>query len=196
MNKTLIILNGPPGCGKDTLADYIRETFGWLKLEFKGALRLDTARLFHTTLDVIREHESRKEIPSQTFLHPDTHVPMSLRQALIYTSECVMKRTYGPNIYGRRLAETFLSVPNDIAICSDGGFEGEIVPLLESGIKVRVLRLHRTGHTFAHDSRNYISGEFVLAMSEDGFDISVSDFHNDAPYARYVADGAAAVFNL
>lgn len=194
--KVLIILNGPPSCGKDTLANALYEQFGWEKVEFKAALRDDVCQVFHTTLDVLRNHETRKEERSNAFIHPETGEALSLRQALIYTSEEVIKPTYGKKHYGQRLCDKLLASDSEMFVCSDGGFTDEILPLVEADIKVRILRIHRPGYTYAGDSRSYIPEDFVIALSEDGYDIAMADFTNSDTYAKFIEQGTQAALGL
>lgn len=188
--KTILILNGPPGSGKDTLADALVEAFGWQKVEFKAALRQDTASPFDVSLESLRALESTKEIPNPLLRHPETNEPMSLRQALIYTSEGVIKPKHGKMYYGQRLAETVSASDASFFICSDGGFDHEIIPLLDAGLRVRIMRIDRPGYTFANDSRDYISETFVLAASESGYDIFMADFVNADGYAKFIEEGS------
>lgn len=194
--KQILILNGPPSSGKDTLADALCEAFGWQKVEFKAALRQDVCEVFNTNLGVLRIHETRKEIPTEAFLHPETKEPMSLRQALIYTSEQVIKPKFGAQVYGQRLLETLLASDADMFVCSDGGFESELIPLAQAGIKLRIMRIDRPGYTFAQDSRSYIRDEFVLALSEDGVDIAMMDFKNSDTYAKFIDEGMKAALGM
>lgn len=194
--KTILILNGPPRCGKDTLADALREAFSWQKVEFKAALRRDLCELFNTTAGVLRIWETRKETPTLAFLHPETKDPMSLRQALIYTSEVVMKPRHGKQHYGKQMLSTLLASDAEIFVASDGGFVDELLPLCDAGIRVRIMRISRPGYTFEGDSRSYIPDEVVFALSEDGADIAVVDYANSDSYAKFVEEGSALALSF
>jgi hypothetical protein len=196
LRKTILILNGPPSCGKDTLADAIVEAFGWTKVEFKAALRTDTAALFNVSPQTLRNLETKKEIPTDKLLHPKTGEQMSLRQALIYTSEEVIKPQFGKDHYGLRMLSRLIDVDEELFVCSDGGFPEELLPLCDAGVRVRIMRINRPGYTFANDSRNYIPEDLVLALSEDGSDIAMADFSNSDTYAKFIEEGSALALNL
>jgi hypothetical protein len=194
--KTILILNGPPSCGKDTLADALVEAFGWEKVEFKAALRKDVCEVFGVGLDDIRAHETRKEIPSDTFRHPVSGEKMSLRGAFIYVSEELVKPKHGSMVYGKRLLTALVQSEARTFVCSDGGFESELVPLLECGYRVRIMRMKRSGCSFKNDSRGYISDAFVLAASESGYDVFMVDFENDKAYAQFIQEGSTVALGL
>lgn len=196
LRKTILILNGPPSCGKDTLADAIVEAFGWTKVEFKAALRTDTAALFNVSPQTLRNLETKKEIPTDKLLHPKTKEPLSLRQALIYTSEEVIKPQFGKDHYGLRMLSRLIDTDDEMFVCSDGGFPEELLPLCDAGVRVRIMRIERPGYTFANDSRNYIPEDLVLALSEDGSDIAMADFSNSDTYAKFIEEGSALALSL
>lgn len=196
LRKTILILNGPPSCGKDTLADAIVEAFGWTKVEFKAALRTDTAALFNVSPQTLRNLETKKEIPTDKLLHPKTGEQLSLRQALIYTSEEVIKPQFGKDHYGLRMLSRLIDTDDEMFVCSDGGFPEELLPLCDAGVRVRIMRINRPGYTFANDSRNYIPEDLVLALSEDGSDIAMADFSNSDTYAKFIEEGSALALSL
>ena len=62
---------------------------------------------------------------------------------------------FGDDVFGKRLAQ---SLGDGCYICADGGFASEIKPLIDAGVEVTLIRLHRAGYTFDGDSRSYIHG--------------------------------------
>ena len=78
----------------------------------------------------------------------------------------------------------------------DGGFESELVPLLECGYRLRIMRMKRSGCDFKNDSRGYVSDSFVLAASESGYDVFMVDFENDKPYAQFIQEGSTVALGL
>lgn len=150
----VIILNGPAGCGKDTLARALVE-MGFAKgvASFKNpmfniamaALGQDAYREFLDGYD----DRVRKEKP-EGFLNG-----LSRRQFMIAISEQFIKPVFGDDYFGKYLAGN-LPDGDEVFVVSDGGFAGEVAPIVAAGHDVRIVRLHRDGHTFEGDSRGYL----------------------------------------
>lgn len=150
----VIILNGPAGCGKDTLA---------LKLVEMGVAKGTTSfknPMFNIACaalgsDVYREFiegyndRARKEKP-EDFLNG-----LSRRQFMIAISEQFIKPVLGGDYFGKYLAYN-LPDSNDVFVVSDGGFVSEVTPIVAAGHDVQIFRLHRDGYTFEGDSRGYM----------------------------------------
>ena len=150
----VIILNGPAGCGKDTLARALVE-MGFAKgvASFKNpmfniamaALGQDAYREFLDGYD----DRARKEKP-EGFLNG-----WSRRQFMIAISEQLIKPVFGDDYFGKYLAGN-LPDGDEVFVVSDGGFASEVAPIVAAGHDVRIVRLHRDGHTFEGDSRGYL----------------------------------------
>lgn len=150
----VIILNGPAGCGKDTLARALVE-MGFAKgvASFKNpmfniamaALGQDAYREFLDGYD----DRARKEKP-EGFLNG-----LSRRQLMIAISEQFIKPVFGDDYFGKYLAGN-LPDGDEVFVVSDGGFASEVAPIVAAGHDVRIVRLHRDGHTFEVDSRGYL----------------------------------------
>ncbi|WP_424679467.1 hypothetical protein [Escherichia coli] len=152
----VIILNGPAGCGKDTLAMALVE-MGFAKgiTSFKNPMfSIALAALGH---DAYREFldgyddRARKEKP-EGFLNG-----LSRRQIMIAISEQFIKPVFGADYFGKYLAEN-LPDGDEVFVVSDGGFASEVAPIVAAGHDVRIVRLHREGYTFEGDSRGYLYG--------------------------------------
>jgi hypothetical protein len=163
----VILLNGPPGSGKDMLADFLCGCLnGTVKREFKTSLNALTVEYFGITPErwstlVQREH---KETPT-----PELQ-GYSPRQALIHVAEDVCKVRYGRDIFAKELAKTLVAEQNPVAIVSDCGFVDEVNQLVAQlgADRVMLVRLSRDGHTFAGDSRSYVHDDRCYQF----------DFHN------------------
>nr|DAL40174.1 MAG TPA_asm: helicase UvrD/REP helicase N-terminal domain [Caudoviricetes sp.] len=150
----VIILNGPAGCGKDTLAMALVE-MGFAKgtASFKNpmfnialaALGPDAYREFLDGYD----DRARKERP-EGFLNG-----LSRRQFMIAISEQFIKPVFGDDYFGKYLAGN-LPDGDEVFVVSDGGFASEVAPIVAAGHDVRIVRLHRDGYTFDGDSRGYL----------------------------------------
>lgn len=155
MNK-VIILNGCPGIGKDTIGCMVADMnlgMGVRMLSFKAPM-FDIARAmlgdegYESSL-FLYEDRRYKEQPS------DLLGGLSPRNFMIWISETMMKPRFGDDYFGRRMVEAVKS-DSSTAIITDGGFPEETIALIKAGIQVHVCRLHREGFTFAGDSRNYL----------------------------------------
>lgn len=150
----VIILNGPAGCGKDTLAMALVE-MGFAKgiTSFKNPMfNIALAALgpdaYHEFLDGY-DDRARKEKP-EGFLNG-----LSRRQFMIAISEQFIKPVFGDDYFGKYLAEN-LPDGDEVFVVSDGGFASEVAPIVAAGHDVRIVRLHRDGYTFIGDSREYL----------------------------------------
>lgn len=83
-------------------------------------------------------------------------VNLSIREAMIYISELVMKPRLGKNYFGVARAKAIQD--GEIAVDSSTGFVDELPPLIErlGQENILLIRVHREGTTFEGDSRNYI----------------------------------------
>lgn len=152
----VIILNGPAGCGKDTLAmalvemGFAKGTTSFKNPMFNIALAALGQDAYHEFLDGY-DDRARKEKP-EGFLNG-----LSRRQFMIAISEQFIKPVFGDDYFGKYLAEN-LPDGDEVFVVSDGGFASEVAPIVAAGHDVRIVRLHREGYTFEGDSRGYLYG--------------------------------------
>lgn len=151
----IIILNAPPGAGKDTIGNMVER---WsrehvVKMSFKApmfeiALAILGSHDYGKFLDAYNDRE-RKEKPL------DILSGKTPREFMIWISEDVIKPQFGKQYFGKRFNQEARKSVYPI-ICTDGGFQDEVIALIEAGHNVQVCRLHRENFTFEGDSRNYI----------------------------------------
>ena len=151
----IIILNAPPGAGKDTIGNMVER---WsrehvVKMSFKApmfeiALAILGSHDYGKFLDAYNDRE-RKEKPI------DILSGKTPREFMIWISEDVIKPQFGKQYFGKRFNQEAIKYVYPI-ICTDGGFPDEVIALIEAGHNVQVCRLHRENFTFEGDSRNYI----------------------------------------
>lgn len=160
----VIILNGPPLCGKDTIADKMIENDlagDFFKLQYKDKLIKLTRVAYSLTEDQWDEiyTRDRKEVPTPLLWG------RSPREALIHMSETVIKPAFGRDYFGKAAADNIQY--NKVNVFSDGGFPEEIAPLIELvGVNhLVVVRLHADGCSYDGDSRSY--------FQDDGFTLTV-----------------------
>lgn len=151
----IIILNAPPGAGKDTIGWQILEhsSVPLRHLSFKAPM-FNIAQAMLGPVDYPRfiqayDDRSQKE-KGQSFLNGK-----SPREFMIWISEKVIKPEFGKQHFGKLFNDAAAS-GGETVICTDGGFPDEIIALINAGHDVRLCRLHRSGYTFEGDSRNYI----------------------------------------
>lgn len=158
MNKKVIILNAPPGAGKDTIGELICKHAPCyvMKRSFKEPMfKIAKAMLgdyrFSLFMQAYDDREQKER--AQPFLNGK-----SPRQFMIWISEDVIKPQFGVHYFGQMMAEAVRDSQVPI-IVTDGGFPEEVKPLVSAGIQVNICRLHRTGYTFEGDSRDYLNLE-------------------------------------
>lgn len=158
-NGLCIIFNGPPGCGKDTLANKMVELGAFRKQQFKDVLYEHTARHFQVDLDKYTHAASTRELKdSKSFAGLGGRTP---RQALIHVSEDIYKPRFGADYFGRATADNIRKLKGRVrgpvnVVFPDGGFDLEIPPVESEFGALLYIRLHRNGFTFEGDSRNYV----------------------------------------
>lgn len=165
-----IIFNAPPRSGKDTLARLIPPYLpGPLQqLCFKDALYDET---FARVEPAFKGFVPRKWWGSAEYdgLKDDDTARIALidgfegtaRQCLIHVSEDIIKPTHGGAYFGVQVAD---KLRGGINIMTDGGFEPELVPILNASDHVLVIQLERRPCSFAGDSRRYIRQEDFPAL--------------------------------
>ena len=150
----IIVMNAPAFSGKDCAADHVAEKYSAQHLRFKDGLYKVAAMVAGISVEQMKflaTERSSKEVPSHYFRVNGEFV--SPRHWLIHVSENVVKPLLGKDFFGKQLAQ---AITSDLVVCSDGGFESEIVPLIEAGHDVYVFRIERDGYTFEGDSRSYL----------------------------------------
>lgn len=175
--EMLILLNGPAGSGKDTLAAILMAQ-GHVQqvMQFKEPM-FDIALLasgMHTNpkcwWDRYNDRE-RKELPW------DVLGGMSCREFMIHISEKFIKPVFGEDYFGNQLAIKYFDCdPHvmDVAV-SDSGFQSELDALNRAvgPANVMVVRLNREGYTFKGDSRTYVTPQagnhFIEVDLVDGY---------------------------
>lgn len=177
----LIILNGPPGCGKDTIAsellrqNYVDAVVSLKEPMFEILKSMMTAKEFNE-FQVRYDNRETKEARWPV-------IGMSPRQMMIHISENVVKPVFGKEQFGKIMSDKLPDGDLPI-VCSDGGFPDEIRAMARSGRhQIHIVRLYRNGYTFDGDSRNYISldcefdnvTEVDVALSDGGIDAGVND---------------------
>lgn len=150
-----VILNGPPGCGKDLAARSICEFSPkfFAHREFKQKLFSIVKTLYDVddvTFNKLYNDPKTKESPSELFNG------LSPREAMIFTSEDIVKPAFGKSYFGDSASKN-LAV-GKINIFSDGGFDEEVIPVCDkiTSDHCMIIRIKRPGKSFNNDSRRYL----------------------------------------
>ena len=166
---TTILLNGPPGSGKDTIADCMVRQHGFHKMQFKDALFSETVAHYNTSLEwFLEDYDNNKDVTNEQF------GGLSKRQMLIHVSEDIVKPQFGNTYYGKRALERMKeAVKKGITnfVFSDSGFLHEAIPLSEYlGNDIYIWQVVRPNCTFEGDSRGWIKFPFdpVTVIHNDG----------------------------
>lgn len=156
----IILLNGPPGCGKDFAGRMIATNFaGRVHVDkFARVLKESTHALYGITAQgwpmTHDFFENRKEEPMGAFFG------LTPRQAYIAVSETYMKVHHGQAIFGKILSRELAirAAGADIIVITDSGFREEAEVLVEryGAENCTLIHLHRFGCSFDGDSRNWV----------------------------------------
>jgi len=178
MSKTVVILNAPPACGKDTIADLMVKHLGAAKQEFKETLYQETSNHYKIDLNYFKYISSSRKYKDNlsSWFSLSEHslgLGMTPREALIYVSEEVVKPLHGQDYFGECAAA---NLEEGLNVFSDGGgWWDELTPVAQEADKVVVCRLYRHGFNFDGDSRQYYNANEVPDIIWDK--IAICDIH-------------------
>jgi len=158
ITKKLVLLNGPPRCGKDTAAGIISDimnTKARIKvaenLKFSAPLKESLPVFFGLSTKQVEFLEQHKEEPHEWLLG------FSWRQVQIDMSEKYAKLIFGQDVFGRIAQNKLRNSTSEWFFVSDSGFVQEARALVDVvGVDNSLLvRIIRTGTDFSKDSRSY-----------------------------------------
>ena len=153
MTKKIILLNAPPGAGKDFAANYLANNINNCKLDkFARVLKERTHALYGFPNRSWNYYEDCKDVSNKDFLK------LTPRQAYINVSEQYFKPIHGKRVFGELLLQDLQKCSEEIIAISDSGFLEEAEVLIEKygEDNVLLIQIHRDGYTFKGDSRDYI----------------------------------------
>ena len=181
MKSKVVILNAPPECGKDTIADLIVKHLHATKHEFKHTLYKAFADYYALYLqDAIHICTDRRYKDNLTSKFSIDY-GITPREGLIFVSEKVFKPRYGNDYFGVKAAGLLTEGVN--AFSDGGGWWDELVPVADKAEQTIICRLHRTGFSFDGDSRDYYNSS-TMPESLKG-KVTICDLHleENKPYA-------------
>lgn len=184
----IIGFNGPPGSGKDTLAEMVLEKMEYMQVTVPVKLESLSMPLRKIAYQMV---DWRGELDGPDYARfKDTifdQFGVSGRQLMIDVSEKFLKPVYGESVLARMLLERNAGFYG-VLLVRDTGFKTELETLefVLDPADVYVVQVHRPGHTFEGDSREWVAGSG--AMSKVVNDGNFADLRSDAGrvYSRMV----------
>ena len=188
--KVVLIMNAPPGAGKDTLAgddDWCRRIGDMLladyqidkggpfscdveHMSFKSGMFDILSSVLHVGLDFDDANEFYDRYYNRCLKEQpwDKIGGMSPRQLMIFLSENFIKVVFGKDVFGKfsaRLASSCnCGVGGEVCVFSDGGFAEEVNEVAKAvgAENVYVLQWEAEGCSFDNDSRRYLSSDEII----------------------------------
>jgi hypothetical protein len=169
--RKVIVLNGAPSSGKDTIANFFRERLRFSHQEVKQEL-FDVA-LAISGIDRVEWFIRYDDRTFNTKEKPwDKLLGLSQREYLIKISEEWMKPVFGSDIFGKKAGQRIMASSHvgGEFIFSDGGFQDELDAMSrEIGTdNILLVRLHRDGCNFKNDSRSHLRHRHEVDITNDG----------------------------
>ncbi len=183
MNK-VVFLNGPPRCGKDTIANWFAAKHGFKHTKMATALKTATNHLIGFSKAESEAWDKVKDEKSDLFFG------VSPREFYIKLSEEFMKPNFGREVFGHiwcreNIAHSLIHSENsNVYIVSDCGFIEEMRPIIKNIKPENCILIHvcRDGCTFNNDSRSYIVNPDIETLTitnvEDAVGFAVTDIEN------------------
>lgn len=171
----IILLNGPAGSGKDTLAALLLEQgHVQAKAQFKEPMFDIALAASGIGPDAWWGRYNNRESKERPW---GLLGGMSCREFMIHISEKFIKPVFGDDYFGNQLAIKYINRDPHVTdmVVSDSGFQSELDALGRTlgESEVLIVRLWREGYTFEGDSRSYInanSGNHVIDVQlVDGY---------------------------
>jgi hypothetical protein len=153
----LILLNGPPGCGKDTIGEF-----------FGGIRRVHITKFAKKVKDMAHRMMGINNVPHD-YYEAVKNTPLeelhgiTPRQLYIAISENLCKPLFGKTFFGERLVDEIMvrkvqHPEMDFVVITDCGFKDEVRALaLKFGEEnIFMFQIFRPGHDYKGDSRGYV----------------------------------------
>lgn len=169
----IYLLNGPPGCGKDTAGAMLANMLEGCTLKFAESLKEATHRMLAGFVGngIVPfdwdAYEDCKDAPNPDFFG------VTPRQMYIAVSEKLLKPLLGHGFFGREMALRIGALWDaGSVVITDCGFQEEVDALRDAlpDAKYHLVRLRRKGCDFSADSRGYIHnpGGTLAEIANDG----------------------------
>jgi len=200
----IVLLNGAPGSGKDTIANYICAVHGdnWVHLQYKHMLKRVVGACLENAIGIAKTENMQSAWADDRALK-DSPCPLlngkTYRDLYIDMAEKILKPYFGKDIFGlqvqRQIEEIYAKNyaknqacnVNSNVIVSDLGFIEESLPTLNwaqrTGQDVYLIHLYRGDCTFDKDSRGYIPAHLLQAYPQ----LVCASLSNDSAIATCIS---------
>lgn len=152
----IVLLNGPPGCGKDTVVSHLVPYLNFSHLKFAAPIKRMTCALLGEDTKWLEEN---KDQPIRTLRLADGAAIANIdtpRQLLIALSEDLLKERYGNDFFGLVMNREIEKAASKLVIISDSGFSEEAGPVIRKWGMHNCLQIQIHGRgDFSNDSRSY-----------------------------------------
>lgn len=188
----VVLLNGPPRSGKDTVAQMMTEywlrssdSFRLRKYKFAGLLHDFWQKIFYAFADDYEQYQSYVDGSDKSNVLAS--VGIAYRTGMISLSEDFVKPMLGKDFFGLYTAKQIAKDAEEenvpfVAIISDSGFAEEAVALIEEFGAENILLVHlfRDGSNFSGDSRSYINLDTFGVTTIELDNISIEQLERDS----------------
>lgn len=193
--KQIVLLNGPPGSGKDTAASHLVPYFQFQKMKFAAPIKRMVCGLLDMSESALENHKNEQfnilseEITTKVDDFGTTKLDYgpkeTPRRLLIDLSESFLKPKYGDTFFGRLAVREVNRSSYPLIIFTDSGFVKEASVVIRQHRKENVIliRLHREGCDFTNDSRSYLPD-----IAGHNFDVD-----NDGPLSHLTGKVARCI---
>lgn len=188
----IVCFNGPPECGKDTLAQMLADHMdARITLPVRqDSLSLMLRKVAYTLTGYEGKHldgDDYVDFKKKEFRLGDKMV--TGRQIMIDVSERFLKPCYGKEIMADLMLLRYQNYPG-VLLVRDSGFQLEVDPLIRfvGRANLYVVTIHRQGKSFAHDSREYVFHPDSMRQMGVANDGTLDDLRTEAGriYGRLV----------
>lgn len=176
MLKRIVLLNGPAGSGKDTLAEQLEQRLNFKHLKITAQFKERVHGLYfmpHLSYDAFEHCKDQKR--SEFF-------GLTPRQAYINVWEHYFKPIHGENFLIEELITQIDNSEHERFVISDMGFDREAVAFMGYyGVQAGVIKLTRSGHFFnSNDTRKYVSRQAATVKLPNSTRTQYSILHNSS----------------
>ena len=176
MSPKIILLNGPPRCGKDTAQLAMPDS---IRMKFAKPVKEGAHKAFGLMDADMDFFEDFKDKPLDEFFGATP------RQVYISFSEDFMKKVTGDKkVFGKLLAKEIREFEDSVLegghtyMITDSGFRKEAEAIVEEfgAENVLLIRIYRGVLNFQGDSRSYIKLDDLGVKEKDIINMDIGDF--------------------